>query len=96
MYVPPADHRHHPTGTEPTWRSLLASYLLMAAVPALIWTGNHPLTGVAVLSTAVGLTIGVRRASELARCLSDCGGFSVDLAGRVRVTVTQTNATDVC
>lgn len=91
MYRPPSDPRGHPALDRPRWRSLLAGYASVAAFFLSLWVVSHPLAGAVVLATVVGSVVGARRASELARCFHDCGGFSFDLGGRLRITVTQTD-----
>jgi hypothetical protein len=96
MFTPPPDGRQHAPVTEPTAQSILVSYLLMAAIPLTLWVVSHPLVGVAGLVTALGVGLTARRAASLVRCISECGGFAVDLGERVRITVSQTRTDDVC
>ena len=94
MYRPPSDP-HDPRDrfapTRPTWRSVLASYALVAAVPLLLWAAVHPLAGGVILAGAVGLAVAARRALGLLRCFRDCPGFAV-VAGPVRIAVTPARA----
>lgn len=92
MYRPPSDPRDHPAFDRPRRWSLLTGYALVAAFFLSLWVVSHPLAGAVVLAAIVGSFVGVRRASELARCFHDCGGFSFDLGGRVRITIARTDA----
>lgn len=88
MYGPPSGPRRRPAHDHPTWRSVLASALLLAALPVAFWTVANPLAGAALLALGAGALVAVRRAALLARCLSECGEFAVDLGSSLRITVT--------
>lgn len=77
-----------------SWRSVLAGYAVMAVLLLSLWAISHPVAGAAVIVAVVGLHAAARRAVRLARCLRVCREFTVDLGGRVRVTVTRTGAGD--
>jgi hypothetical protein len=87
MYAPP-DPRDRTGIEQPTWRSVLAGYLLLAVLLLALWTVSNPLAGTAVLATVVGLSVGARRAAALVRCLRVCREFTVDLGRGVSITVT--------
>lgn len=90
MYAPPPpDPRGRPVHKHPTWRSVLVSYALVAAIPLLLWVVSRPLAGTAAIAAVVGLSIGARRAYRLIRCVRDCQGLAFDLVGRVRITITR-------
>ncbi|WP_226481323.1 hypothetical protein [Natrinema amylolyticum] len=74
--------------------SILAGYALVPAFLLFLWAVSRPLTAAVTLTIAAGLVFGVRRAWRLARCVSDCGGFSFELGGRVRITIAQTQIDD--
>lgn len=69
---------------------------MVLAVPLLLWVISQPLAGAVVLSSGIGLLVGVRRASRLIRCFSDCDGFAFDLGGRIRISIRQPHVDDVC
>lgn len=86
---PPHDPRYLRDPTDPTWQSLLVSYALVAAILPVLWFVSYPVFGSIVVVTAVGIGVALRRAWRLRRCFHHCGGFSLDLAGRMRIAVTQ-------
>lgn len=92
MSIPPSDPRASPVPDEPTWRAVLASFAAMAAIPFALWAVSQPIAGTVALAGIAGLFVGTRRAYGLVRCLSDCGGFAVDLGDAIRVTVVRTPA----
>ena len=96
MQSPPPDPRFRSRPKNPTWRSILAAYAVVAAVPVLFWAVSNPLSAVAGLAIVAGLRIGARRVADLVRCLRDCGEFAVDLGESVRVTVTRPPANECC
>lgn len=89
MYGPPSDSRHRPAPDQPTWRGLLASYVLVAAVPLSLWVIERPLVRAVAIAAVVGLLVGAHRVSRLAWCLHVCRELTVDLAGVVRITITR-------
>lgn len=89
---PPLDPRYLPDPTEPTRQSLLVSYALVASILPVLWFVSYPMLGSVLVVTTAGVGIVLRRVWRLRRCFRDCGGFSLDLAGRVRIAVTQTDA----
>lgn len=92
MSSPPPDPRASPVPDEPTWRAILVSYAVMVAIPLALWAVSQPVAGTVALAGLAGLFVGARRAHGLVRCLSDCGGFAVDLGDAIRVTVVQSSA----
>ena len=88
--------RRHRTTTDPTWQGIIATTAVVLAVPALLWAAANPLVAGLALSAGVGVVRGGRRALRLRRCLADCGGFAVALAGNVRVCVTRQDAETAC
>lgn len=94
MHEPPSTPRRRRAFDHPSWRGLLASYALAAAFPLALWAVSRPLAGTVVLAATAGLYVGARRAAELVRCLHDCGAFTFDLVGNVRVTVAQAHVDD--
>lgn len=89
MYVPPTDPRDRPATKQPTWRNVLESYALIAAVAAALWLFSNPVTGAVLLTAIAGLALAGRRAVTLARCARNCRRFAVDLLGDVRLTITK-------
>lgn len=94
MYGPPSDPRDRSPFDRLSWRSVLAAYAIGAAVPPMLWVVSHPAAGVVVLTVVVVLIVGARRAVRVARCFYDCRGFTFDLGGRVRITVTRSRIDD--
>ena len=72
------------------------NYALVAAILPVLWFVSYPVLGSAVVVTAVGISIALRRAWRLRRCFRDCGGFSLDLGGRVQIAVTQPDVDCAC
>lgn len=91
---PPTDLRHRPGPDRPTWRDILASYALAAAIPLSLWIVSRPLAGAVVLAAVAGLVVAARRAPGVTRCLRDCRGIAFDLGDAVRITVTWDPADD--
>ncbi len=89
MNSPPPDPRYHLAPDEPTLQSILAAYAVVAAFPLLLWVISNPLAGAVTVLTTVTLITGARRAVVLVRCFYECQGFTVDLGGKVRITVAQ-------
>ncbi len=90
MHVPPTD----PTSRRPDGRTILTGYALVAAVPVVLWAVEYPSTAVAALVIVVSLVAATRRASRVVRCLYGCRPLTVDLAGRVRLTITRPHTDD--
>ena len=88
--------RRHRTTTDQTWQGIIATTAAVLAVPALLWAAANPLVAGLALSAGVGLVRGGRRAHRLRRCLANCGGFAVELAGDVWVSVTRQDAGTAC
>lgn len=96
MYEPPPDPRDHRASEEPTWRAVLGRFAALAAVPLLLLLVSRPMIGsvgiVAVAVVGVCLWRGVR----LARCFVQCGGFAVDVGGRVQICVVRPDVDAAC
>ncbi|WP_137285969.1 hypothetical protein [Halorussus salinisoli] len=65
------------------------SYVLVTAIPLLLWFVSQPLVGTVALASIAGLFVGGRRVYRLTRCFYDCQGFTFDLGGTAQITVTQ-------
>lgn len=94
MYHPPRDPGRGDRPRNPTWRELLVSYAVVAAIPGLLWAASNPLAGVAgavVLLVAAGVA---RRAYRIVRCLATCREIVLDVGDRVRITVVRRPADD--
>ena len=96
MQRPPPDPRFRSRPKTPTWRSVIAAYAVVAALPVLFWAVSNPLAGGVGLAAALALRATARRGAKLRRCLRDCEGFAVDLGESVRVTVTRPPADECC
>lgn len=89
MFRPPLDPRDRSLIDRPTWRGVVVSYGLVAAVPLLLWVVSYPRVGTVTLAGIASLFVGGRRIHRLLRCLDDCRGITFDLLGRARITVVQ-------
>ncbi|WP_226005584.1 hypothetical protein [Natrinema salinisoli] len=94
MSRPPFDPRYRPAVEQPSWERVLASYALVPALLFLLWAISQPHAAIVVLTATVALFLVARRSLGLARCLSDCGGFSVDLGGKLRITIARPQVDD--
>jgi len=94
MYRGPRDPRYAELPTEPGWQSIAVCYGMLAATVLLLWAATNPLLGAATVTAVVGL--GTRRLFALARCLSECGGFTLEVGETFQICVTRPSATDVC
>jgi len=94
MFRPPRDPQERPRVTNPTWRSILVSYALGAAIPLLLWAITSPLAGTASLVSIAGLVVGGLQAYKLHRCFHRCQEFTVQLGETAQITVTQLPAND--
>jgi len=90
MFGPPLDPRTRPSRTPPTWRGILAGYVLIAAVPVSLVLVSRPVIVAAALGTVVAV-LGLRRVARVAGRVSRRREVSVDLAGEVRITVSRVN-----
>lgn len=95
MFRLPISPRDRPSKPPLTWRSVVVSYALTAGIPLLLWVVMNPLAGSVMLAAVASLYVGGRRAARLIRCFYDCKGFTFDLLGRARITVTQVPTNDV-
>ncbi len=96
MHRPPPDPRKYRTTTDPTWRGILVSYLMVASFPLLLWVVSQPVAGTVVVTAIVGLALGVRHVHKLARCFFECGGFAFELGGKIRVCIAQPSVETAC
>jgi hypothetical protein len=87
MYEPTIDTRDKPAVDSS--RSIAASYATVPIALLLLWAVSQPLAGAATLVAVVGVAVGVERLSQLLRCFRACGGFTLDLGDRARISVTQ-------
>lgn len=89
MFSLPPDRLYHPSITDATPQSILVSYALIGLIPLVLRGISSPIAGTILLAVLLSIGLGVRRVTQLVRCLENCGGFAFDLGGRVHVTVTQ-------
>lgn len=94
MSIPPIDPPTDPVSRRPDWQGVLTGYALVASIPLVLWAVEYPSAAIAALVTVLGLVAAVRRGSRLARCLYGCRPLTVDLAGRVRITITRPHTDD--
>lgn len=73
----------------PTCGRTVGGYLLVAAFTAVLWALPEPVAAVAGLVTAAGPVAASKRVLALCRCLGECGGFAVEVGGRLRIVVTR-------
>lgn len=88
-YGRPYHSREHRIHSDPTWTGIFIHFLIIAAIPVLLWTVSQPVTGSIALALVVVGYIGARRVTELLQCFSDCGGFAFNLGGKIEVCITQ-------
>ena len=96
MYRSPMEPPEGPLPRPPNERGLLVGYAMVAAIPLSLWAASSPLAGAVVLGALYGLVVAGRRASRLVRCFHDCGGFHVDLGGRLRIAVCDPSVETAC
>ena len=89
MIQPPHDPRDPPLIDQPTWRSILVSYVLAAVVPLLLWAISNPLAGTVTVVGVTALVIGGRHAYKLRRCFYHCQKLTFQLGETAQITVTQ-------
>ncbi|SHH44638.1 hypothetical protein [Halobaculum gomorrense] len=78
------------TGTEqPGWQGILAGYALIGAALASLWSMSYPAAAASILAAAAVVRLGAPRVAAAVRCLRVCREFTVDLGGRLRITVTR-------
>ncbi|MXR40206.1 hypothetical protein GRX01_02380 [Halobaculum sp. WSA2] len=84
------------TGVEQSsWGSVLAGYAVIAGVLASLWAVSNPIAALTVLLAAVAVRRGAPRAAAAVRCVRVCREFTVDLGGRLRITLTKPPVDDV-
>lgn len=96
MHAPPTDPRDRTDYDRLTWRRVLVSYALMAAIPVLLWAASSPLAAGLVAAGSAGAVVTTRQARRLARCVRTCRRLAVDLPGTVRLTVDWGSRCDTC
>lgn len=89
MSKPPIDPRDRTINDQPTWRDLLITYGLIAAIPAGLALYSYPLLGSVAVAALAGLLLASRRTLQLYRCFQTCGGFALELGDSVQVCVSQ-------
>lgn len=89
MIRPPHDPRDRSLIDQLTWRSVLVSYALVAAVPLLLWALSNPLPGIVTLGGVAVLVVGGRHAYELHRCFYHCQKLTFQFGETAQITVTQ-------
>lgn len=89
MIQPQHDPRDRPLIEQPTWRSILVSYALVAAVPLLLWAISNLLAGTVTLVGVTALVIGGRHAYKLRRCFYRCQKLTFQLGEIAQITITQ-------
>ena len=80
---------------QPSWRSVLAGYVLIAGVLASLWAVSNPVAGLRLVLAGVAARIGAPRAAAGVRCLRVCREFTVVLGDRLRITVRKPPLDDV-
>ncbi|MFC4408139.1 hypothetical protein [Haloarchaeobius iranensis] len=96
MPRPPLDPRTRQFADDLTWRRIVTSYLLVAAVPFALWAVHSPLAAATTLVAGGTLGTGARHAYRLARCVQRCKRLTFDLFGTARITVRRPPADDAC
>ncbi|UPV99147.1 hypothetical protein M0R88_11480 [Halorussus gelatinilyticus] len=96
MHGPLPDSRFRFAHRHLTWLDVLVSYAMMLAIPVAMWAASNLVTGGIAVAATAGLLVVGRRAYELARCFSECGGFALDVGGKARITVAWTHTDDSC
>ena len=96
MYEPPSDSNARTDADRLTWRRVLVSYAMAAAIPVLLWGASEPVTAGLVAAGTAGGAVATTRARRLARCVEECEGLVADLPGTVDVTVTWGASCDTC
>lgn len=89
MIRPPHDPHDLPRTTNPTWRSILVSYALVAAIPLLLWAISNPFAATVSLVGVAGLLIGGHHAYKLRRCFYQCQELRFRLGETAQITVAQ-------
>jgi hypothetical protein len=69
---------------------------MVATIPLLLWVVSQPVAGAILVTALVGLALGARHVYKLARCLFECGGFTFELGGKIRVCITQPGVEPTC
>ena len=86
---PPSEARDRPAYRQPTWRNILVSYAMLAAIPVLLWVSVQPLTRLSLVGVLVAGALVARRLHALASCLAECRALAFDLGGAVTVTISR-------
>ncbi|MFB6234873.1 MAG: hypothetical protein ABEH81_00485 [Halopenitus sp.] len=96
MRDPTRDPRRRSAPDQPTWDSVLLSYVMVAAIPAVLWIVANPVIGLVAVGTIASLGLGARKAAELIRCFYQCRRLAFDVGDVARVTVCQRPAEELC
>jgi hypothetical protein len=96
MYEPPSDSNARTDSDRLTWRRVVVSYAMMAAIPVLLWAVGEPVTAGLLAAGGAGAVVATTRARRLSRCVEHCEGLAADLPGTVDVTVTWDASCDAC
>jgi hypothetical protein len=96
MSRPPLDPPTRQFADRPTWRRIVASYLLIAAVPVALLAASKPFVAAAMLVGVTVLVTAGRHTYRLVQCVQNCKRLTFDLFGSARITITQPPADDVC
>lgn len=87
MQQPPSDPIDRTTHRNITTKDLLASYALLAAIPATLWAASEPLAAVLALAGIAGAVVATRLARRLAVCIRECRELAVGLPGSARICI---------
>lgn len=96
MYEPPSDPTARTDADRLTWRRVLVSYAMMAAIPLVLWAVSEPVTAGLVAAGSAGVAVATTHARRLARCVEQCEGLAADLPGTVDVAVTWGAGCETC
>lgn len=94
MHKPTRDPTDSGTYRTVSWKNVLSSYALVAAIPVLLWAISDPLAAVLAATAVATAVVATGYARRLARCVDQCRGFAFDLPRAGRVTVCWTEACD--
>ena len=96
MYEPPSDPSARIDPNRLTWRRVLVSYAMMAAIPFLLWAVSDPLAAGLTVAGSAGAVVATKHARRLAHCIEECQELALDLPGTVGVTVTWGASCETC
>lgn len=87
MLKPPTNQTHQPLIEQPRWRSLLASYAVLAGIPIVMWMVGNPPASLVVISGGIGSVLIGNRAVRLVYCFHDCRAITFELGNKAVITV---------